>query len=43
MAELPSAILAEKENIEQALKNLSEAMNRPKKSIIELCRFKTLA
>lgn len=36
MVELTPEILAEKENVEQALNNLSEAMKRPKKSIIEL-------
>ena len=36
MAELTPEILAEKENVEQALKNLSEAMKRPNKKVIEL-------
>jgi uncharacterized protein YutE (UPF0331/DUF86 family) len=36
MAELTPEILAEKENVEQALNNLSETMKRPKKSVIEL-------
>jgi len=36
MADLTPEILAEKENVEQALNNLSETMKRPKKSVIEL-------
>ena len=36
MAEFSLEILAEKENVEQALKNLSEAMKRPDKTVIEL-------
>ena len=36
MAELTPEIFAEKENVEQALNNLSETTRRPKKSVIEL-------
>jgi uncharacterized protein YutE (UPF0331/DUF86 family) len=36
MAELTPEILAEQENVERALNNLSETMKRPKKSVIEL-------
>ncbi len=36
MAELTPEILAEKENIDKALKNLSETMKRPEKTVIEL-------
>lgn len=36
MAELTPEILAEKENIDKALKNLSETMKRTEKTVIEL-------
>jgi len=36
MANLPKEILAEKENVEKALNNLTDAIARPEKSIIEL-------
>lgn len=36
MAELTPEILAEKENVEQALRNLSDVMKRPNKTVIEL-------
>jgi len=36
MADLPKEILAEEENVENALKNLQEAAARPEKTVIEL-------
>lgn len=36
MDKLPNQILAEKENVELALSNLKDAINRKEKSVIEL-------
>ena len=36
MADLPKEILAEKENVENALKNLQEAVTRPEQTVVEL-------
>jgi uncharacterized protein YutE (UPF0331/DUF86 family) len=41
MADLPKEILAEKENVKKALNNLSEAIAREEKSIIELSAMAT--
>jgi len=41
MANLPKEILAEKENVEKALINLTDAIARPEKSIIELSAMAT--
>ena len=41
MDKLPAQILAEKENIEYALSNLKDALNRKEKSVIELAAIGT--
>jgi len=41
MDKLPAQILAEKENIEFALKNIEDALNRKEKSVIELAAIGT--
>lgn len=41
MADIPKQILAEKENIEAALNNLKEAIQRKEKSVVELAAIGT--
>lgn len=41
MADIPRQILAEKENVETALNNLKEAVERKKKSVVELAAMGT--